>query len=130
MNIEENDIIQIAESSNLTMIEKTDWFNFEIEKSDHSFNVKILKSGQYIFISLLVGVKEFPIEHIEFYMKETKSEILDELEQILIRLKLNDTRYSNSKSWFKKKMIAEINESNNWVRFGYPGTEIKKRAST
>ncbi len=88
-----------------------------------------MKSGQYIFVSLEFGGREFSIEHIEFYMKETKEEILLELIENLTLLNLNESRVSKITNWLGNKLKVEINENNDWVDFGYPGEEIRRRTS-
>ncbi len=130
MEIGLTEIESIAKATNLTFTESDDWFKLRIEKENHGFDVQILKSGQYLFVSLLIEKREFPIEHIEFYMQESKGEILEELTVNLNRLIFNESRFSESKKWFKTKMKVEIKENEEWIDFGYAGEETNKIANT
>ena len=130
MQIELPNIELVSSQTDLPFVEGVDWFKFDIQKSDHRLEVQVLKSGQYIFISLIIGDRIFPIEHIEFYMGESCKEVIDELIDILNRLKRNETRYSEQKSWLGTKFKVEVKEEAEWVVYGYPGEEIKRKAST
>lgn len=123
MNFEVTDIAPLAANLNIAYTEEKDAFSFRIQKEDHAFKVKVLKDGQYIFISLIVGKSEFPIEHLEFYMKETKSEILQELKEILVQLKQHKTRWLSLNN---KKRQVEINKNDEWKPLGYPGRKIRQ----
>ena len=130
MAIEINDIESVAKATNLTFTESNDWFKFYVDKQDHRFEVLVLKSGQYIFVQLFIEKREFPIEHIEFFSNESITEILEELAYILNLLSQNESRFTEKKNWFGTKMKAEIKEKEKWTLFGYPGNEVKRKAST
>ncbi len=125
-----NEIESVAKATNLTFTESNDWFKFYVDKQDHEFEVLILKSGQYIFVQLFIEKREFPIEHIEFFSNESTNEILEELIYILNLLNQNKSRFTEKKNWFGTKMKAEIKEKEKWMLFGYPGSEVKRKAST
>lgn len=130
MKIELNDISKISKAMNLPFTEGEDWFKFKIEKEDHYFEIQLLKWGQYIFVSLFFQMREFQIEHFEFYMNETRDDVLMEFSEILYRLKLNESRVSLIKNWRGQKMKVEIKENNKWGVFGYLGKEFKRKANT
>jgi len=130
MNIGRIEIETISEESDINFIEERDWFKFDIVKENHGFHVQILKNGQYIFVSLILNSRGFPIEHIEFYMQESEEEVLEELIRILNLLNLKISRVSENKKRKSIKFTVEIRENDKWVKFGYPGTEEISEAST
>lgn len=93
------------------------------KETGHSFKVTLLKNGQYIFVSLLDGEDEFPIEHIEFYNNESEADVMEELDFVLNKLKINPSRVIELKD---SKKAAELYQNGEWKRFGYPGYQIVK----
>ena len=125
MEIIEPKIKSVSTETSVNFTESDDWFRFEIHKEDHGFYVQILKSGQYIFVSLLIDDSEFPIEHIEFYDNESDEDVLEELIVILNYLKRNPTRFNHKKRWSGIRMKVEVQEHDEWIVFGYPRREKK-----
>ncbi|MBC5775452.1 hypothetical protein H8S95_15345 [Pontibacter sp. KCTC 32443] len=101
-----------------------EFYQFLIKKeAGHSFGVTLLKNRQYIFVSLLDGEDEYPIEHIEFYNNEAEDEVLAELSDVVKKLKINPSKVVELRN---AKKAAELYEKGEWKRYGYPGTKIQK----
>ena len=131
MDIDLKDIDKIALGTCIPFRENKDSFTFSIQKDDHAFEVQILKNGQYIYVLLILIDQPYPIEHIEFYMNESKDEVLEELLWNLNTLNQNKTKISEHKNWLRSKRIkVEILKNNTWENFGYPVNEKIKKAST
>ena len=127
MLIGRTEIESVSKKTNLTFDESNDCFIFYVDKENHGFEVIILKSGQYIFVQLLIERREVPIEHIEFYSKESSNEILEELIHVLNLLNQNESRFIEKSSWFGTRIKAEIKSNEKWTLFGYPGKEKKSK---
>lgn len=120
MNIDIQDIEEINQTFQTAVVEKSEYYRFLIQKTDYSFEVQLLKNGQYIFTTLCSNNKKYEIEHIEFYMNETKNEVLKELFEQIHQLKNLDSRIVNKRKWFRNKIQVELLKQNNWEEFGYP----------
>ena len=119
MNIDHNDIEKINQTLQTEVVEKSEYYSFIIHKFDHSFEVQLLKNGQYIFTTLYSNNKKYEIEHIEFYMNESKNEVLKELFEQIQQLKNLDSRIVNKKKWFRNKIQVELLKQNRWEEYGY-----------
>jgi len=105
--------------SKLNWIEDQDSFIITIPKVNHSFKIQALKNGQFIYVSLFRDSDEYLIEHFEFYMHETKKEILNELNVQVNTLASNETRTSIQRKWFSDKVKAQIFVEGEWINYGY-----------
>lgn len=123
MEILEADVKSVSIEMHLPFEEADQWFKFIINKKDHGFHVQILKTGKYIFISLVIGNQGFPIEHIEFYMKESKKDILEELTEHLQRLNRHESRVIEIQKRNQTNFKVETCEIDEWVQYGYPAKE-------
>lgn len=119
MIIELTEIESLIKPSKSIIIEGEGSFKIQIPKDEYDIELAILKNGQYIFVSLIVGELKYEIEHIEFYMNERKSVILGEFIALYSRLVNNLSRITERKKLFATKLIVELNENNEWVQFGY-----------
>lgn len=127
MEIVKDDIILMIESLDIPFVENSDLFEFTIDKRSHAFKLQFLKDGQYIFIGLIQDGLEYQIEHLEYYMNETKDEMLEELNSYLTKLKTNESRVTTKKCCFKSRYVVELLENGSWSKFGLSVRLIKRQ---
>lgn len=127
MDIVKSEILSFADNLGIPFIESSDFFEFTIDKDSHAFKVQFLKDGQYIFIGLIQDGLEYQIEHLEYYMDETKDEMLEELNSYLTKLNTNESRVTTKKSWFKSRYVVELLENDSWSEFGLPARLMNRQ---
>ena len=119
MNIDFKDIEKVNQTFQIEVSEKSDYYTFLIQKEDHSFEVQLLKNGQYIYTTLYSNDNKYAIEHIEFYMNETKNEVLQEVSDEIQKLKNFQSRIIIKKKWFRNTIQVELLKRNKWDKYGY-----------
>ncbi|MCB2410300.1 hypothetical protein [Hymenobacter lucidus] len=112
----------VAASLAILVTETQHCFAFRLSKGTHEIAIELLKNGQYIFVSLIVDQLEYPIEHMEFYMQETKTEILQEAWAMTELLYTHETRFARAVKGSASKLALEVLREGSWTQFGYFNT--------
>ncbi|ALD21420.1 hypothetical protein [Hymenobacter sp. DG25A] len=114
----------LAKELNIPFTETQNLFSFQLNKNTHTIAIDLLKDGQYIFVSVKEDQLKYPIEHIEFYGRETKDEILQEVKDVSALFAANETRCVFVEGQ-QRKLALEVLQDGKWERYGYPNTAIK-----
>ncbi|MDU0371311.1 hypothetical protein ACFPAF_12960 [Hymenobacter endophyticus] len=120
--IDLEDIQVLSEAMNIPFESKAALYQFKIVKINYTILVDLLKNGQYIFIAIMINHKECAVEHIEFYMNETKQEILQEAQEIIEFLATHDSKIVCKQIGNKLQMSLEVLKSGEWFQYGYATT--------
>ncbi|TGE28947.1 hypothetical protein [Hymenobacter metallicola] len=108
----------LGQELNTFYTEASNFFTFPLNKSGYTICIDLLKDGQYILVSLTVGLAAYSIEHIEFYMGETKDEVVQELREVFELLSRHETRLV-SVVGPETKVGLEILQNGKWTQYGY-----------